>query len=96
MKRNLKEAGIEYIEVNLDTKAGALEGMKYHVKTLPTFVMFNEKDEPSSYFGAIPVFRLLKLRNLPLKARYPQPKASTGKEQTSGHGEAVSPEKGAK
>jgi len=96
MKRNLKEAGIDYIEVDVDEEFGPKLVLKYHVQTLPTLIMFNEAGEPSSYVGAIPVFKLLKLRNLPLKARSPQGGASTGKEQTLGHGEAVSPEKGAK
>lgn len=96
MKRNLKEAGIDYIEIDVDEEFGLKLVLKYHVMSLPTLVVFGANGNPSSYVGVRPVSELLKLHGLPQETLSAKPAASTGKEQTSGRGEAVSPEKGAK
>jgi hypothetical protein len=89
MKKNLNEAGVPYEEVNIETPDGREKAKKFHVTSLPTLIIFYG-DEPSSFVGVYPVW---KLRYLRPTARSHRPGGWTSQYDKEPGGEAEKAEK---
>lgn len=60
LEKNLKEAGIDYIDADISTDMGASIADKYGVRNVPTLLLVNENDNLVSSLGGIQSVEKLK------------------------------------